>query len=214
MSEFLLQRDAVSLAIGFLMEKGALLERSLTVLLPVHNHQSALAGQVQRILDVLPDLTRQFELIIIDDGSTDATIEVADELANQYPQIRVARHAVPQGRLAALRTGLQKSTGEVILLHDEGNGLSMKEVQKRWHVMGPPAPAKRPSQPIARAQGNSPLWPETPAEEGYQMIDRQAMHIILDHADTPVERGHSTGAPSRPRRPNYMARLRAFALGE
>jgi len=37
-----------------------------------------LGGQVQRILEVLPDLTRQFELIIIDDGSTDATLEVAD----------------------------------------------------------------------------------------------------------------------------------------
>ena len=160
---------------------------------------------------MLPDLTRQFELIIIDDGSTDATIEVADELANQYPQIRVARHALPQGRLAALRTGLQKSTGEVILLHDEGNGLSMKEVQKRWHVMGAASPAKRPSEPAKR--NASSLWSETPAEEGYQMIDRQAMRIILDHAE-PSTVHEYTGAPSRPRRPNYMARLRAFALGE
>lgn len=182
------------------------MERSLTVLLPVHNHQSSLGGQVQRILDVLPDLTRQFELIIIDDGSTDATLEVADELANQYPQIRVARHAVPQGRLAALRTGLSRSTGEVILLHDEGSGLSMKEVQKRWHVMGPATPVRRPSQPAAGKPAS--LWPETSPEEGYQMVDRQAMRIILDQADAPV------GVPSRPRRPNYMARLRAFALGE
>lgn len=189
-----------------------LLERSLTVLLPVHNQQSALAGQVQRILDVLPDLTGQFELIIIDDGSTDATIEVADELANRYPQIRVARHAIPQGRRAALRTGLQKSTGEVILLHDEGNGLSMKEVQKRWHVMS--APAARSTEPPAAQQHASSRWPERPVEEGYQMIDRQAMRIILDHADAPTEREGSAGAPSRPRRPNYMARLRSFALGE
>jgi len=165
-----------------------------------------LGGQVQRILEVLPDLTRQFELIIIDDGSTDATLEVADELASRYPQIRVVRHAVPQGRLAALRTGLSKSTGEVILLHDEGSGLSLKEVQKRWHVMGPATPSRQASQP---ATGKTfPLWSESPPEEGYQMIDRQAMRLILDQADVPAS------VSSRPRRPNYMARLRAFALGE
>ncbi|MEN6498480.1 MAG: glycosyltransferase [Thermoguttaceae bacterium] len=188
------------------------MERSLTVLLPVHNHQSVLAGQVQRILDVLPDLTRQFELIIIDDGSTDATIEVADELAKRYPQIRVAHHAVPQGRLASLRTGLQKSTGDVILLHDEGSGLSIKEVQTRWHVMRESALARRPSD--AASRNASSLWPETPTEESYQMIDRQAMRVILDQADTPTGREYSAGGASRPRRPNYMARLREFALGE
>jgi glycosyltransferase involved in cell wall biosynthesis len=78
--------------------------------MPVHNAASNLTHRLQRILEILPDMATHFELHIVDDGSTDATLEVADDLAREYPQIRVSRNARPMGveqaaRHAAARLG-------------------------------------------------------------------------------------------------------------
>lgn len=57
--------------------RGRLLTRTLSVLLPVHNAQATLEADIGQMLDVLPELTHDFHLMILDDGSTDATCEVA-----------------------------------------------------------------------------------------------------------------------------------------
>jgi len=80
---------------------------------------------------VLSDLSSRFELIIIDDGSIDATIEVADELAGCYPQITALRHAKSLGRAVAIRTGMRQSKGDIVLVHD-GHGLTRIEREAAW----------------------------------------------------------------------------------
>jgi dolichol-phosphate mannosyltransferase len=97
------------------------LERSLTVLLPVQDAQSTLADTVVEVLEVASDWTDRLELLIIDDGSTDATSEVAHELVRHYPQVRAVRHSSPLGRDAAVRTGLAQSQGEVVVVQAPGS---------------------------------------------------------------------------------------------
>ena len=53
--------------------KGMAVNRSLTVLLPVRDAQSTLAATVTQVLEMASDLSERFELLIIDDGSSDAT---------------------------------------------------------------------------------------------------------------------------------------------
>ena len=97
------------------------MERSLTVLLPVQDVQSTLADTVAEVLEIASDLTHRFELLIIDDGSTDATCEIADELVRHYPQVRSVRHSYPLGRDAAVQTGLIHSHGEVVFVREAGH---------------------------------------------------------------------------------------------
>ena len=61
-----------------------------------------------------------FELLIIDDGSTDATSEVAEELSRHYPQVRWLRHGQHLGREGALRAGVASARHEVVLVRNEG----------------------------------------------------------------------------------------------
>ncbi len=98
------------------------MERSLTVLLPVQDAQATLAETVEEVLEAAADLTDRFELLIIDDGSADATGEIAHELMCHYPQIRTIRHSRPMGRDAALRSGLAESRGEMVFVRDADRG--------------------------------------------------------------------------------------------
>lgn len=115
------------------------MQRLLSVLLPVKDAQATLADSVHEILDVAADSGDRFELLIIDDGSTDATSEVAHELTRHYPQVRVVRHGTPLGREAAIRTGLDRSQGEAVLLSDKGRGLRVIHAHRE--------PGRAPSRP-------------------------------------------------------------------
>ncbi len=108
------------------------LERSLSLLLPVRDAQATLSETVHRILEVASDLTDRFELIIIDDGSTDATSEVAEELKRDYPQIRAVRHGQPRGSQESLQTGLRMCSGRVILCGDAARQLAVDELPRVW----------------------------------------------------------------------------------
>ena len=117
-------------------ERNPPLDRSLSALIAVRNAQSTLRAAAFEMLDVMPELTSRFELVIIDDCSTDATIEVADELAAVYPQLFAVRHSIPLGHAAAIRTGIDRSLGEVIFFADENCGLPLNQVRRLWTALG------------------------------------------------------------------------------
>lgn len=90
------------------------MQRPLTILLPVRNVQSLLADRVSRVLDTAADLSDRFQVLIIDDASTDGTGEVAHELSLRYPQIRVLRHTKPLGEDVIVRLAAVQIRGEVL----------------------------------------------------------------------------------------------------
>ena len=122
--------------------KDPFVQRSLSVLMPVKDAQATLSTSVHEILDVVADSIDRFELLIIDDGSTDATIEVAHELTHHYPQVRVVRHGTPLGTEAAIRTGLKRSQGEVVVMRDGNQNFRVLEHRRPAKPLG-----SRPARP-------------------------------------------------------------------
>ncbi len=105
---------------------------SLSSVLPVHNTQQGLAGLVSHLLEILPELTSRFELLIVDDGSNDETPDVARELAMVYTQVLVARHPVRLGPQAAMRTALRVTRGGWLLWRSEHCRLDLDDIRKLW----------------------------------------------------------------------------------
>lgn len=109
------------------------MDNSLSIVVPVRNAESTLSQQVTRLLDVVSELTSRFELLIVDDASTDHTADVANELAREYPQIRVVVQSRRLGLMAAARAGLKRATGSVALVQEEIAGLSASELRQLWN---------------------------------------------------------------------------------
>lgn len=78
---------------------------ALSYFFPAHNEAENLAGLVEEALATLPTLADEYEIVIVDDGSKDATPALADELAAAHPEVRAVHHPVNLGYGAALRSG-------------------------------------------------------------------------------------------------------------
>lgn len=77
----------------------------LSYFFPAHNEAANLRGLVEEALATLPSLADEFEIVIVDDGSKDATPAIADELAAAHAEVRAVHHPVNLGYGAALRSG-------------------------------------------------------------------------------------------------------------
>ncbi len=64
------------------------------------------------------ELNETYEIIIVDDGSTDGTGEIAQKLAPDYSGVKVIRHKKNLGKTSAILTGLHLSSGDVIIIYD------------------------------------------------------------------------------------------------
>ncbi len=74
----------------------------LTVFLPAHNEEGNLARIVQAFKVELPKTADNWEIVIVDDGSTDSTGEIADQIALADPHVRVVHHKTNRGYGAAV----------------------------------------------------------------------------------------------------------------
>ncbi len=88
----------------------------LSVVAPVYNEEQLIELFVERACAALGDYT--FELVLVDDGSSDATLELLDRLADQDPRVRVVHLSRNFGHQAALTAGLEHAIGDVVAMID------------------------------------------------------------------------------------------------
>jgi glycosyltransferase involved in cell wall biosynthesis len=100
----------------------------ISVFLPAYNDEATIAGLVGDALAVLPSLASDFEVIVVDDGSTDSTASVLDELALSNPRVRVIHHEVNRGYGGALRTGFASATKELVFYTDGDGQYDVREM--------------------------------------------------------------------------------------
>jgi glycosyltransferase involved in cell wall biosynthesis len=91
---------------------------ALSYFFPAHNEADNLAGLVEEALATLPTLADKFEIVIVDDGSKDATPALADELAAAHPEVRTIHHPVNLGYGAALRSGFAAARFDYLAFTD------------------------------------------------------------------------------------------------
>lgn len=103
------------------MKKFFKLDTSLSVVIPAYNEGEAFTNFIHETIRDARKITHDFEIIVVDDGSTDITGRIADALARRHRELQVIHHRQNQGLASAFRTGINACTKESIL-YIEGDG--------------------------------------------------------------------------------------------
>ena len=101
---------------------------SISVFLPCYNEQDNIVRAAKQALAVLEKLEADFELIIVDDGSSDGTAQIADELAGQNDKIKVLHHRTNLGYGAALQSGFKAATKKLVFYTDGDGQFDINEM--------------------------------------------------------------------------------------
>ncbi len=94
---------------------------SLSIVLPCFDEAAAIGGVVEAALAAGRSVVGQLEVLVVDDGSTDATAEAVEALCAVHPEVRLLRHGTNRGYGAALRTGFAAARHEHVFFTD-GDG--------------------------------------------------------------------------------------------
>ncbi len=92
---------------------------NLTIIIPVYNEADVIATTLDRVREtVMPAFVDRTEVIIVDDGSTDLSAGIAESYVSSYPEIRLIRLPVNNGKGAAVTAGVRASTGDTVVVQD------------------------------------------------------------------------------------------------
>jgi dolichol-phosphate mannosyltransferase len=100
------------------MLRQALDKVTISAVLPVYNEAGVLGELFRRVRDAISECGARQEIIFVDDGSTDGSAELLDNLAADYPQVCVLHLSRNFGHQAAVQAGLAHATGDLVLLMD------------------------------------------------------------------------------------------------
>jgi len=101
---------------------------------PVCNAEQTLAENLLHVFDVLSDLTERFEVLLVDEGSTDQTADLAHDLAVEYPQLRIARSLGDIAAPCAVDSGEDRTKGDIIVVQSPHIPFSPSHVRRLWEA--------------------------------------------------------------------------------
>ncbi|OUJ72793.1 dolichyl-phosphate beta-glucosyltransferase [Hymenobacter crusticola] len=107
----------------------------LSLIVPAYNEAQRLGPTLQRVYAFLAARPARFELIVVDDGSTDDTAALVMALSSTWPELRLLRSPVNRGKGHAVRLGMQAATGRIRVFSDADGSTPITELDKLLHAL-------------------------------------------------------------------------------
>ena len=109
---------------------------SISVFFPCYNEQDNITRVTEQALVVLEKLNADFEIIIVDDGSSDATGQIAEKIADRNSRVKVVHHRTNLGYGAALKSGFKTATKKLVFYTDGDGQFDISEMPPLLPLMG------------------------------------------------------------------------------
>jgi glycosyltransferase involved in cell wall biosynthesis len=94
------------------------LNETLSILIPVYNEEGNLSLLFEKLVAALKKVGRPYEVIFVDDGSSDGTLEILLDLKDKNPNVKIISFSRNFGQTAALSAGIDSSIGDIIIPMD------------------------------------------------------------------------------------------------
>ncbi|MBO0859518.1 MAG: glycosyltransferase family 2 protein [Chloracidobacterium sp.] len=107
----------------------------VSVFFPALNDENSIAGLIAEAIEVALRVTDDYEVIVVNDGSSDGTAEVLNALASREPRLRVIHHQSNRGYGGALRSGFENATKDLIFYTDGDGQYDVREMAKLIPLM-------------------------------------------------------------------------------
>lgn len=102
----------------------------LSIVIPAHNEAYRILPYLQSITDYFRRQNRPFEILVVDDGSTDATALIVDNFARSTPALKLLQLPERRGKGAAVRYGMQSASGTLQLFADADGATPIQEITR------------------------------------------------------------------------------------
>lgn len=107
----------------------------LSVVIPAYNERGRIASTIQAVQDYLTDFGKSYEIIVVDDGSSDGTLEIVKEVASTQGTVRLINYGRNMGKGYAVRQGVYASRGDYVMFSDADLSAPIEELPKLFEAL-------------------------------------------------------------------------------
>jgi dolichyl-phosphate beta-glucosyltransferase len=111
-------------------------EKSLSIVIPAYNEERRIGKTLSSVVAYLADRAPRFEVIVVDDGSVDATRELVGEVAAREPRVRLLALGANRGKGMAVRRGMLEARGDWLLFSDADLSTPIEEAERLAAAIG------------------------------------------------------------------------------
>jgi len=104
--------------------------KELSIFFPFWDEEKNIESVIKKAIPIAKKVAQKWEIVMVDDGSTDRTLEIAERLAKENPNLKIAKNSTNRGYGAALRTGFANCRYNLIVFTDGDNQFDFSEVTK------------------------------------------------------------------------------------
>ena len=106
--------------------------RMISIVIPAYNEERRIKGSLSEVFAFMSDSGMEYEIIVVDDGSSDGTSRIVESMAADSTKVRLVRYEKNRGKGHALRTGALVAKGDFVLVMDADLSTPMVEL---WKLM-------------------------------------------------------------------------------
>jgi len=109
---------------------------SISAFFPAYNDAGSIGTLIRAVASLLPKLTDDYEIVVVDDGSADGTGDLLNRLTQEYPFLKVIHHGINRGYGAALITGFANCSKDLIFYTDGDGQYDVEELPLLLNAFG------------------------------------------------------------------------------